>query len=245
MKSFNPLNYVILGVTLVAIVAVFFLAGPVEKTNIFYLNMGLACYVDILLLGSIFIVTKRENYTVQGIAVANQVLKYCVWLILIMIAYNVLINYYDLDLKWYIAVIIILTVLYFVFIAFLFQAGKAQVETAEKVVRINENKKNVIKSIPQVHVMLSEVIIGKETDIMQIERVKRSVKVLYDTATFVPADLYIQNTDLATSVLLKFKELEAKIKGTSDVSEKEAVQEHLDGIDALAKSICEYIRSNK
>ncbi|MDR2424487.1 MAG: hypothetical protein LBD59_07160 [Prevotellaceae bacterium] len=234
----------ILAVTLSAIAGLFFLFGPAEKTLPFYFNLGFACLIDVLFFCSLFIVSGKKHYTVQGIALAKQIMTYGLLSTVLILGYSLTSYFYPIPFPWYLGAVILLTVIYFIIIIVTFQGGQVQRETAERLKQTGEASRKYTKQIPDIHEYFVETMSKKNADPAYRESVKKSLKILHETATFVPTKLYVEKPELAQNVSRHFEELMAET-GKIVHLEGDALIKQLENIHATAKRVTKYIQNNK
>lgn len=100
-------------ITFSSTIALFFIFKGTENNALFYMNLGLVLWSEILLMGNLglFIVRPRL-FNVQSMAVSYIISSYAVCILGTVPIYNLLLRPYGFELNWYIGLFLALTAVF-------------------------------------------------------------------------------------------------------------------------------------
>ncbi len=238
------LNAILLTVVIIGTLGLFFLLGPEIKTTLFYANMLFSCFLLLLLFGTIIKVSGDTLFTVPNLAVAIQIKRYVLLAAFLMIAYNVLTHFLGKDLievKWYVASLILLTIIYVVIIIFVVQSAGYQTnqttEIKEKTQRRLDLKAEHLKMINH----LNRIASRKNFDLKKYENAKKSIGMMGDKAGIIPVAKIEQHYEKFESIYNAIIKLQADVENLEETTSSEEENQILERVARKADEISDNI----
>ena len=216
------LNTILLIIVPSVTIGLFYLLGNPLETPLFYVNLGFTCLLELILFGTIIRVSSKPLFNVPNLAASIQVGRYVFLAATIMVIYNVFFYILKIDInpKWYFAALILTTLIYFVFIIFVIQGGKIQMEQSaavkEKAVERINFKDNALSLSNDYKRMASS---KKKIDYKLLEECKKAINLIGDKISIIPVKKLEKNTELITKINDDINELQTilnQIKETDD-----------------------------
>jgi len=216
------LNTILLIIVPSVTIGLFFLLGNPSEMPLFYINLVFVCLLELILFGTIIKVSSKSLFNVPNLAVSIQIGRYVYFIATIMIIYNVLFYLLKINInpKWYFATLILITLLYIVFIIFVIQGGKVQIQQSadvkEKTIqRINFKDNALALSTDYKRMAISK----KKIDYKLLEECKKAINLIGDKISIIPIAKLERNTELIAKINDEINELQIilnQIKETDD-----------------------------
>lgn len=219
MKNLNILiSALIVGAT----IGLFFLLGPEERQTLFYVNLVLALALEGTLLTALFIT--ESKYNLQNITASNPVFHGAIVVICWMAIYNLLLHPH-VDIKWYYAGLIVITVLYALITIFTRQGGAAQQQINAETKQVVTTRSAVSLEAHMLKADLEEALQTHNTDATLRRETFAKLQLLIDKVSMTPAFDLQRNqalSDLFTQTVKRIQELilEMQTASTKEDAEK-------------------------
>jgi len=236
------LNIILLIVVVGATIGLFFLLGPETKTSLFYINMGLICFLELVFFGTVATVSKKRLFNIPNLAVASLVNKYVIYTVIIVLVYNLgLKEYLDVAVHWYFGALIIVTLIFAIYISFTLQGAEVQKVNSEKMKETIIAREQVRATYNQLKSIYSTAIIGKDFDYSLSELCKNSIRTLDDKASMIPLAKLERNPEYVENLNTRINDLESVINNFDSLTEVEEVNNHIKIVTAKSKEIINHI----
>ncbi|MFK5890455.1 MAG: hypothetical protein QM486_06970 [Flavobacteriaceae bacterium] len=216
------LNTILLIIVPSVTIGLFFLLGDPLETPLFYVNLGFTCLLELILFGTIIRVSSKPLFNVPNLAASIQIGRYVFLAATIMVVYNVLFYILKIDIhpKWYFGALILTTLIYLVFIIFVIQGGKVQMQQSadvkEKTIQRTNFKDNALALSTDYKRM---AISKKKIDYKLLEECKKAINLIGDKISIIPIAKLERNTELIAKINDEINELQIilnQIKETDD-----------------------------
>jgi len=217
------LNTILLIIVPGATIGLFFLLGDPLETPLFYVNLGFTCLLELILFGTIIRVSSKPLFNVPNLAASIQVGRYVFLAATIMVVYNVLFYILKIDIhpKWYFGALILTTLIYLVFIIFVIQGGKIQMQQSaavkEKTADRLDFKINALSLSNDFKRISSS---KKEISYKLLQECKKALNLISDKISIIPVSKLEKNSDLITVITNEILKLHVeldKFKETTDI----------------------------
>lgn len=203
-------------------IGLFFLLGNPSEMPLFYINLVFVCLLELILFGTIIRVSSKPLFNVPNLAASIQVGRYVFLAATIMVIYNLLFYVLKIDIhpKWYFGTLIITTLIYIVFIIFIIQGGKIQMQQSasvkEKTAQQTNFRDNALALSTDYKCM---AISKKKIDYKLLEECKKAINLIGDKIDVIPIAKLERNTELIAKISDDINELQTilnQIKETDD-----------------------------
>ncbi len=177
------LNLIVTAILVCATLGIEYLVRPEEISALYKFNIAVILLLEVLIVNSLFFTAKKENYSVQSIAVATRVLKYSIFSILWLVVYSLMLTEV-FDVKYYYVVHIALLAWFSISAFTTYVAGQKQIEVnTEQQERVERREQS------RVDVFTSKLVIVKNLTKSTIDaKAKRNIssklEVIYDKLRF-------------------------------------------------------------
>lgn len=206
------LNILITLVVVSGTIGLFFLLGPVEKSSIFYTNLCLSIFIELLLFSAVIAVSGVKLFNIPNIAVAAQIGRYTFWLIFIMIGFNLL-NYLlkenPLSERWYYGGLLVVTLIYTVIIGFSVQGAQQQLAQGEDV-KIKSTQKTDLKyEAKELLNTLERIRSSNSFETSKMEECQKTILLLNDKVGSIPLAKFSTKADKIEIIRLNVVDLKS------------------------------------
>ncbi len=203
------LNLIVTAILVCATLGIEYLVRPEEISALYKFNIAVILLLEVLIVNSLFFTAKKENYSVQSIAVASRVLKYSIFSILWLAVYSLMLTEV-FDVKYYYIVHIILLAWFSITAFTTYVAGQKQIEVnTEQQERVERREQS------RVDVFASKLVIVKNLSKSTIDaKAKRNIssklEIIYDKLRFsasilgqdTQVQLYLEELKMLSEQLL-------------------------------------------
>ncbi len=178
------LNLIVTAILIGATLGVEYLIRPDgDLSSLYKFNIVIILLLETLIVNSLFFTAKRDNYSVQSIAVATRIIKYSIFSILWLGAYSLLLTK-SLDIKYYYVIHIVLLAWFSISAFTTYVAGQKQIEVNEE-----QQKRVDMREQSRVDVFAVKMAIVKNMSNSTIDdKVKREITskldIIYDKLRF-------------------------------------------------------------
>lgn len=238
MKNFKAIFAIWLLVLVGATVGVMFLLGPAEKDWLFYTNMAILVVVECLFVGALSFTSAKKGYNVQGIALANQIVRYSALMFAIVLIY-MLIGYKFVPYIWYFVALIVVTVCYLAVILVVGMGGKVQQDTQADLEARSEAKTDVVNLVKLARAELDNSLSNSGLNGTALLPARDALRNITDNITMIPVNTFSRKPMLTGEVAKWCDTAEnfaSKLDKAGDDAEKNAVLDELIGAAKKAEA---------
>lgn len=193
-----------------------------EKVTLFYINVGITCLAEIILLANTPILSSGKLLTVKNVAISMSLNLFAIIIFLWTAGYSLLINQDD-DLKiLYIGLLVITTIFLVINVAITIIAGGETEQKAREIQETIENKKKFSISIDNYWIKIKN-----ELSIMDSEwkdKTLKSYKIVLDKISMIPAHKFSKHPDIANELTVKLEEIYDLFQKVVNTPEQDELQ---------------------